>query len=115
MSGRRVIILVMALIGLAANVWEARPADPTSIFGWLVSVAWPSAAWTLLCISIVKGLPFAGGIGALAALAAFDLYLLRDLPIDPLFLVVKPLYEVPIGFLGAAAAAYLTHLGREDA
>jgi hypothetical protein len=115
MSRRRLIILVLALAGLAANAWEARPVDPASVFGWCFSVIWASAAWSLLCVSIAKGLPFAWAIGALTALAAFDLYLLRNLPIDPLFLAVKPLYEIPIGFLGAAAAAFIAYLAREDA
>ena len=116
MKAARTFLVLLSVGGLAASLLIARPEDPTELYGWLFS-CFSSLAWflaLLLCFAAFKldriGLAL-GGI-VLLGLSELLIYLRVD---DPLFLVMKPIYQTLLLAVGAAFGALFRGRGRVDA
>ena len=89
----RLALAAIALAGLAASAWDARPADLTHVPGWRTAVLWASAAWMLMIAVIVPWLPVSGVIAALLMACVVELIVL--FVDDPMLSAAKPIYQVP--------------------
>jgi hypothetical protein len=90
---KRIALAAVALAGLAASVWEARPVDVTHIPGWRTAILWTSVAWLLVLAVIVPWMPVSGIVAALVMAGVVELIVLWLA--DPLASAAKPLYQVP--------------------
>jgi hypothetical protein len=116
MGRARIVILSLALIGLAVSTWSARPDEATSLSGWGFASVWASVAWVVLCILVGRSLPIPAAIGALIALAGCEIFIQsRGIGIDGFFFAIKPVYEFLVGVVGAFAATLFVRMGQQDA
>ena len=93
MPRSRGVLTLIAVAGLAASTWDARPADLTHLPGWRTAVLWASAAWMLLLAVIVPWLPVSGVVAALLMAGVVELIVL--FVDDPMLSAAKPVYQVP--------------------
>jgi len=115
MSSSRIAILILAIVGTAANTWFARPASWDEIDGWLFALIWVSGPWLWLSVCIARDESMPVATGALVALVASELFF-RALSNDALLLLaVKPGYQILIGGIGAWAGHLIARrYGKND-
>jgi hypothetical protein len=106
MKASRSFLVLLTVFGIGASVWISRPMDPTRLLGWLFA-CFSSIAWflaVLLCLVAAKLGRNAMAIGGIAVLGLSELLIQLYLR-DPLFLVMKPIYQTLLLAMGAAFGA----------
>lgn len=114
MSRARFIIVCLSIVGLGFSTWLARPAEPGNLTSWAFACLWSSLAWCLLSGVTIRLFTLPAAIGALFALGGSEL-LLFSLSADPLFLAVKPIYQIPIGTVGSIVGFFSWRSGAQNA
>jgi hypothetical protein len=106
MRATRAFLVLLSVGGIGASLWIARPADPAELSGWLFS-CFSSLAWflaLLLCLASVKLDRTAQAVGGIVALGLSEVLTYMYVR-DPLFLVMKPIYQTALLAVGAALGA----------
>jgi hypothetical protein len=106
MRATRTFLVLITVCGIAASLWMARPVDPSEIWGWLFA-GFSSLAWfvaLLLCFVAIKLNRSALAIGGVVVLGLSEVLTYIYVQ-DPLFLVMKPIYQTFLLALGAAFGA----------
>ena len=104
MKAARVALVSLTVTGLVASAWHARPLDGSDVGGWGFAIGWTSLAWLIGCWGAVRWSLVTAAAGFLA-LATSEAVL--ETVGDPLFLVMKPLWQV-----GALVAAEVDPIPR---
>ena len=105
MIATRTFLVLLAVSGLATSMWNAQPEDPHAFSGWLFA-SFSSFAWFLavLLAAVTKRGRAAVAICAVTVLGVSELLVYLYVR-DPLFLVMKPIYQTVLFGVGAAIGA----------
>jgi hypothetical protein len=102
MRATRHILLLVSVAGIGASLWIAHPVERPTFEGWLFA-CFSSLAWFLVLLVVWLAVRFdriAVAVGGLLFLALSELAVHLYVT-DPLFLVMKPIYQCLILAFGA--------------